>query len=107
MEQEWGRRASAGTWLRTRPAWTWSAVLLALVSVIGLGEYRYSRWTPLQQFYLPAYVRSSLLTGLGVSRPSRYILLTVADRRGPRLAVDADVVPVTATGGPSPAPFSL
>src|SRR3954465_6696774 len=106
MEQEWGRRASAGTWLSTRRVWTWSAVLLAVVRGIGLAQYRYSRWTPLQQFYLQAYVRSTLLTGLGISKPSQYTLLTVADARGPRLAVDADVAPAAAAA-PSLAPFSL
>ena len=68
-----------------------SAALIAVVSVIGLGQYRYSRWTPLQRFYFPAYVRSTILDALGVTKPGRYALLTVIDRRGPRLAVDADV----------------
>jgi hypothetical protein len=91
MDHGWGREASAGTWIRTRPAWTFSAVLIAVVTVIGLGQYRYSRWTPLQRFYLPAYVRSTILDALGVTKPGRYALLTVIDRRGSRLVVDADV----------------
>src|SRR5262245_44159632 len=91
MDQSWGRQASAGTWIGTRPAWVCSAALLAIVSVIGLGQYRYSRWTPLQQFYFPAYVRSTLLDALGITTPGRYALLTVIDRRGARLAVEADV----------------
>jgi hypothetical protein len=91
MEHSWGRQASAGTWIRTRPAWACSAALVAVVSVIGLGQYRYSRWTPLQQFYFPAYVRSTILEALGVTKPGRCALLTVIDRRGPRLAVDTDV----------------
>ena len=66
MDQSWGREASAGTWMRTRPAWALSAALIALVSVVGLGQYRYSRWTPLQRFYFPAYVRSTILDALGV-----------------------------------------
>jgi hypothetical protein len=102
MDQEWGRQASAGTWLSTRPAWTLGSLLLALVTVIGLGQYRYSRWTPLQQFYFPTYVRSTLLDTLGIAKPSRYALLTVVDRRGPRLALDGDVQPavVTVAGHP-------
>src|SRR6202795_1985889 len=91
MDQSWGRQASAGTWIRTRPAWAFSAVLIAVVTVIGVGQYRYSRWTPLQRFYFPAYVRSTILDVLGVTKPGRYALLTVIDRRGSRLAVDTDV----------------
>src|SRR5260370_24045861 len=72
MDESWGRQASAGTWIRTRPAWALSAVLIAVVSVIGLGQYRYSRWTPLQRFYFPAYVRSTILDVLGVTKPGRY-----------------------------------
>jgi hypothetical protein len=75
------------------------------VTVIGLGEYRYSRWTPLQRFYSPAYVRSTLLDALGVTKPARFALLTVTDRRGPRLAVDTDVE--ATPGAPSRDAFIL
>src|SRR3984893_4561686 len=91
MDHGWGREASAGTWIRTRPAWTFSAVLIAVVNVIVLGKYRSSRWTPLQRFYLPAYVRSTILDAIGVTKPGRFALLTVMDRRGPRLALDPDI----------------
>ena len=91
MDQGWGREASAGTWIRTRPAWAFSAALIAVVTVIGLGQYRYSRWTPLQRFYFSAYVRSTTLDALGVTKAGRYALLTVVDGRGTRLAVDRDV----------------
>src|SRR5882762_9872854 len=91
MDHDSGRQASAGTWINTRPVWALSAALIAVVSVIGLGQYRYSRWTPLQQFYLPAYVRTTILEALGVTKAGRYALVTVKDRRGSRVAVDADV----------------
>src|SRR4029077_19229630 len=91
MDHSWGRQASAGTWISTRPAWAYSAALLAVVSVIGLGQYRYSRWTPVPQFYFPPHVRSTMLDALGFTKPGRYALLTVVDRRGSRLALDADV----------------
>ena len=45
----------------------------------------------MQRFYFPAHVRSTILDALGVTKPGRYALLTVMDRRGPRLAVDTDV----------------
>jgi len=65
------------------------------VSGIGIGQYRYSHWTPLQRFYLAPYVRSTMLSQLGFTTPGRYALLTVVDRRGPRFALDADVQPVS------------
>ena len=91
MDDSWGARRRRARWIRTRPAWALSAALVAVVSVIGLGQYRYSRWTPLQRFYFPAHVRSTILDAVGVTKPGRYALLTVMDRRGPRLAVDTDV----------------
>jgi hypothetical protein len=105
MDQGWGRQPSAGMWISTRPAWALSATLLAVVSVVGVGQYRYSRWTPLQRFYFPAYVRSSLLDALGVTKPGRYALVTVIDRRGSRLAVEGDVAPTPAA--PDGAVFTL
>src|SRR2546422_5521855 len=105
MDYSWGRQASAGTWISTRPVWAFSVALVAVVSVIGLGQYRYSRWTPLQRFYFPAYVRSTILDVLGVTKPGRYALLTVIDRRGSRLAVDAGVEAIL--GLPSSDAFTL
>ena len=91
MEHDWGRQASAGTWMHTRPAWALSAALLAVVVRHRSRAVSVQPWTPLRRFYLPAYVRSTTLDFLGVSKPGRYALLTVVDRRGPRLAVDTDV----------------
>ncbi len=75
----------------TRPAWALSALLLGVVSVVGIAQYRYAHWTPLQRFYLAPYVRSTILNELGLTTSGRYALLTVVDRRGPRVALDADV----------------
>ena len=95
MDHEWGRSASAGTWLSTRPAWALSTLLLAVVSSIGIGQYQYTRWTPLQRFYLAPYVRSTILSQLGFTTSGRYALLTVVDRRRQRLALDVDVQPAS------------
>ncbi len=101
MAHVWGRDASAGTWLSTRPVGFLAALLLGAVSCVAIGQYRYAQWTPLQRFYLAPYVRSALLVQLGITRPARYPLVTVVDRRRARLAVDADVEPVTAADGTS------
>ena len=95
MAHAWGRRASAGAWTGTRPAWALSALLLGVVSVVGIAQYRYAHWTPLQRFYLAPYVRSTILNALGLTTSGRYALLTVVDRRGPRFALDADVLPIS------------
>ena len=36
MEYEWGRPASAGAWLSTRPAWVLSALVVAGASRVNL-----------------------------------------------------------------------
>ena len=35
MSQEWGRNKHAGVWPNRHAAWTWTAVFLALVSMVG------------------------------------------------------------------------
>ena len=108
MDHKWGRSASAGTWLSTRPAWALSALLLGLMSCIGIGEYQYTRWTALERFYLPSYLRSTMLTQLGVTRAGRYTLLTVVDGQRRRLAVDADLEPaLPASGETNGPPFTV
>src|SRR5262249_4564181 len=94
MEYEWGRSSSAGRWLSPRPAGTFAAILLGVMSGIAIGQYRYAQWTPLQRFYLAPYVRSTLLSQLGFTTPGRYVLFAVIDDRGQRFAVDGDVAPV-------------
>ncbi len=99
MDQQWGRKNAAGEWLNTKPVGTLAAVLLAVVSGVAIGEYRHTNvWTPLQRFYLPAYVRSVLGHRLAL-QPRRYELLNVVDRKGVRLALDVDVRPVTTAAG--------
>jgi hypothetical protein len=94
MQDHWGRLSSAGTWLTTRPVGALSALLLAVVSGVAIGQYRYTQWTPLQRFYLAPYMRSTLLSQVGVTTAGRYRLLTVHDPRGSRLALDADLQPL-------------
>lgn len=71
---EWGRREEAGRWIRKRPAWTLSAVLLACVAAYATADYRYSvLWTPLQRSSLSAYAESTTTAMLGLG-PRRYVL---------------------------------
>ena len=99
MSDEWGRAPEAGKWQRTVPVWFMSVILLALASGVGVWWVRQTFvWTPLQQLYLSAYARSALASSLAI-RTGRYRLLQMENRRGSRLAIDQEVVPIsTATG---------
>src|SRR5579864_8489280 len=100
MSQEWGRNQYAGEWPNPKAAWTIATVLLAVASVAAICAYRCAYvLTPLQRFYLKTYIRSGLRTEIGISKTDHYMLLTVVDRRGSRLALNEEVVPVTTTTG--------
>jgi type IV secretory pathway TraG/TraD family ATPase VirD4 len=99
MSYEWGRAPEAGKWQRAIPVWFMSVVLIALVSGMGMWWVRQAlAWTPLQQFYLSAYVRSALASSLAI-QTGRYRLLLIESRRGSRLAIDEEVVPVSTSSG--------
>jgi hypothetical protein len=104
VSQTWGRSDTAGTWLRTTPAWTITAVGAGLVSAALTAAIRFTTWTPLQRWYVPAYTRSAVIPGVGVNGEGRYRLLYVVDRRGSRLALDHEVQPTTTVAG---MPFAL
>jgi hypothetical protein len=99
MRNEWGRAPEAGRWQRAVPVWFMSVVLMALASGTGMWWTRQTIvWTPLQQFYLSAYARSALASSLAI-RSGRYRLLLMENRRGTRLAIDDEVVPISTTTG--------
>ncbi len=99
MSQEWGRNQYAGEWPNPKAAWTIATVLLAVVSVAAICGYRYAYvLTPLQRFYLTTYIRSGLRVGIGF-KTGRYVLLNVVDKKGSRLALDEEVMPVTTATG--------
>lgn len=99
MSQEWGRNQYAGEWPNPKAAWTITTVFLAVLSVAAICAYRYAYvLTPLQKFYLTTYIRSGLRAEIGF-KTGRYALLNVVDRRGSRLALNEEVVPVTTAAG--------
>lgn len=108
MSYEWGRAAGAGKWQRAVPVWFLSVILLAFGSGVGVWWLRQTFvWTPLQQFYLSAYARSALASSLAI-QTGRYRLLLMENRRGSRLAIDEEVVPIsTPTGETNVAPSEL
>jgi type IV secretory pathway TraG/TraD family ATPase VirD4 len=100
MSHEWGRADEAGVWLNPKPTWTITALVFGLVGGVAIGMYRSTViWTPLQQWYLSAYMRSRLLDGLGIMTPGRYRLLNITDRTGTRMALEHQVRPVILATG--------
>jgi len=99
MSQQWGRKQYAGNWPNPKAAWTIATVLLAVMSLAAICAYRYAYvLTPLQRFYLAAYIRSGLRAEIGF-KTGRYALLNVVDKKGNRLALDEEVMPVKAATG--------
>jgi hypothetical protein len=93
MTQRWGRAETAGTWPRTKPFWTLTAALVAVLSWSAIAAYHYATaWTPLQRVYLSAYLRTQLMDALGVTATGRYRLLQIVDRTGRRVALDNDIL---------------
>jgi hypothetical protein len=99
MRYEWGRAPEAGRWQRAMPVWFMSLLLLALASGVGVWLFCQTFvWTPLQRFYLSAYTRSAVASSLGV-QTGRYRVLLMENRRGGRLAIDDEVVPIALRTG--------
>jgi len=97
---KWGRKQTI-IWPPHSPIYTYGAVFTAVVLT---GLFFYCRFSfgnsPLQRFYTPSYLRSSVAGAIGASRRGNYRMLMVGSRGIPaRLAADADV-----TGGKTPEP---
>jgi type IV secretory pathway TraG/TraD family ATPase VirD4 len=92
---KWGRKETI-IWPPHSPIYTYGAVFMA-VTLSGL--FLYCRFSfgnsPLQRFYTPIYIRSTVAGAIGASRRDNYRMLMVgAQGIPPRLATNADV-----TGG--------
>jgi hypothetical protein len=99
VRDEWGRKKDAGQWPKSAHAWAITTGLLAIAAFVSISSYRYRyTLTPLQRFYIETYFRSGFRTAIGF-KTGRYTLLNVADKKGTRLALDEEVVPVTTTKG--------
>ncbi len=97
---KWGRKETI-IWPPHSPIYTYGAVFMAVVLT---GLFLYCRFgfgnSPLQRFYTPIYIRSSVASAIGATRRDNYRLLMVGARGiPPRLATNADV-----TDGKTPEP---
>jgi hypothetical protein len=97
MRTKWDRAKSTGG-LSIQPAYTYTLLLISFIAILGIQGFRYERvWTPLQRHYLAAYLGSRI--GEAVRDNGWYTLLQVVTRKGSRLALDSDVVPVVTESG--------
>jgi len=100
---KWGRKETM-IWPPHSPIYTYGAVFIACVLT---GLFLYCRFSfgnsPLQRFYTPIYIRSSVAGAIGATRRDNYRLLMVGARGiPPRLATNGDV-----TDGKTPEPGSI
>jgi len=100
MKQKWGRPEDAGDFPSDKAVWTIGAFCVALLSVFAIVGYRYMRvWTPLQRHYLTTYVGTPVAGAFRTD--GGYTLLMVVTRKGPRMALDAEVEPFVTEKGES------
>jgi type IV secretory pathway TraG/TraD family ATPase VirD4 len=95
---KWGRKETI-IWPPHSPIYTYGAVFMA---VVLSGLFLYCRFSfgnsPLQRFYTPIYIRSTVAGAIGVNRRDNYRMLMVGAQGIPsRLVTNADV-----TGGETP-----
>ncbi len=106
---KWGRKETI-IWPPHSPIYTYGAVLIAVVLT---GFFIYCRFTfgndPLQRFYMPTYIRSSVAGAIGASRRDNHRMLMLRGRGiPPRLATNADVTEgTTPEPGGKPIPLAL
>jgi hypothetical protein len=97
-------------WPPHSPIYTYGAVFMACVLT---GLFLYCRFSfgnsPLQRFYTPIYIRSSIAGAIGAGRKDNYRMLMVGARGiPPRMATNADVTEgKTPEPGGKPIPVAL
>jgi hypothetical protein len=106
---KWGRKETI-IWPPHSPIYTYGAVFMAVVLT---GLFLYCRFSfgnsPLQRFYTPIYIRSSIAGAIGAGRQDNYRMLMVGARGiPPRLATNVDVTDgKTPEPGGKPIPLAL
>lgn len=106
-ETHWGRRETI-IWPPHNPIYTFGAAFLALIAT-GIFLYIHFTFalTPFQKFYLPAYVKTSMVPAFRASR--KYRMLMISDGKGhARYATETDVAAgSTPQPGGKPLPLVL
>src|SRR6202453_297085 len=105
-----GGRKETIVWPPHSPIYSYGAIFMAVVLT---GLFLYCRFSfgnsPLQRFYTPIYIRSSVAGAIGATRRDNYRMLIVGARGiPPRLATNADVADgKTPEPGGKPIPLAL
>lgn len=89
----WGRKETI-IWPQNRPIYTYGAILAAIVltALFLYGRFRFIG-APLQRFYMPVYVRTSIFGSFSRTHRSQYRMLFLTGRgMKPSPAMNADVV---------------
>jgi hypothetical protein len=108
MTTQWGRKETV-VWPPHSPIYTYGAIFMTLILT---GIFVYVRFafgnTPLQQFYTPIYLRTSIASELGDNRKDKYRMLFISGvQTTPRPAIERDVVAGTTTEpGDKPIPLA-
>jgi len=106
--QKWGREAS-WIWPPRGFHFTQAAVLTAALLAVGLMYVRFHfGLDPLEQYYLPYYLRSASLAAIHPIGTYQLLYVTSSGQRSIRLASDSDVQPgVSLEPDGKPLPFEL
>jgi len=107
MSAVWGRKETI-IWPPRKPIHTWGAAFLAIV-LAGFFCYVHYTWalTPLQRFYLPTYIRATLVPAFRPTAKYRVLLVTSRSNRI-QYATEADVQDgETPTASGKPLPLAL
>ena len=104
---KWGRKETI-IWPPRSPIYTYGAIFMAIALTAFFLYCRFSfASSPLQRFYTPIYIRSSVAGAIGTTRRDNYRMLMVAGRGiPPHPATNADVTDGT-TPQPGSKPISL
>lgn len=106
---KWGRKETI-IWPPHSPIYTYGAVFIAIILT---GFFIYCRFIfgndPLQRFYAPTYIRSTVAGAIGASRRDNHRMLMLGARGiPPRLATNVDVTEgTTPEPGGKPIPLAL
>ena len=97
MQTEWGRDERTD-WPNSKPVYTIVLLILSVAAGAGVEYVRALRvWTPLERHYLLTYIGTEIAAT--VRQNGSYTLLELLTRKGSRLALDSEVVPVVTANG--------
>ena len=93
MKNQWGRDETYH-WPSHKPVWTISAFVLGVLAIMGMAVFQFEmRWTPLERYWFPNYLKMHFAAWIGF-KTSDYRLLEVEDnQRRHRVATEQDVAP--------------